>query len=444
MTFSTVNPRTGEKIAEYSYQEFDHVLAKIELANSVYSDWKRTSLSKRKELIYKLGEMLVNNCEEYADLIALEMGKHHAEAVGEVKKCGLLAKVTADKIEEWLAHDDVKVDGLKHQIRFEPIGITFSIMPWNFPFWQVLRAAIPTVLAGNVTILKHAESTTGCGLLIQRIFEEGGFPKGIFQAIVTTHEIAEKVIAHPLIRAVSFTGSARGGSAVAAAAGKYLKKCILELGGSDPFIVLPDADLEKAAKGAVLGRFMNAGQVCISSKRFIVHKDVAEKFISLFVEEAKKIDIAPLVNESAVISIERQVEDAKVKGATILCGGSRREGAGNFFEPTIITDVTSDMAVLREEVFGPVAPIIIVNSIEEAIAIANDTEFGLGGSVWGTDLDQATKVAEQIECGAVFVNSIVKSDPLMPFGGVKNSGFGVELAKYGLYETLNVKGYNIY
>ncbi|MCK5883612.1 MAG: NAD-dependent succinate-semialdehyde dehydrogenase [Bacteriovoracaceae bacterium] len=444
MNFSTVNPRNSEIIKEYSYQDYSSVKENIEDAKSAYNSWRKTKLSDRKKLMYLLGDKLTNNADEYGALISLEMGKHISEAVGEVKKCALLAKGTADEIDEWLSNDDVYSDGIKHQIRFESVGIIFSIMPWNFPFWQVLRAAIPTILAGNVCILKHAESTTECGLLIQRIFDDVGFPKGVFQTVVTTHVVAEKIIANSAIRGVSFTGSCRGGSEVAAVSGKYLKKCILELGGSDPFIVLPDADIESAVQGAIIGRFMNAGQVCISSKRFIIHRDVAEEFITRFKEEIEKIDIAPLVNASAVDAIDKQVQDARSKGAKIIYGGMRKEGKGNFYEPTLIINVSKDMTVMSEEVFGPVAPLQIVNSEEEAIEVANDTQFGLGGSVWGMDRENAMKVAEKIECGAIFINSIVKSDPLMPFGGVKNSGFGVELAKYGLYEMLNIKGYNVY
>lgn len=441
--FWTRDPRNNQKIAEYNYMDWEQIEKMIQSSQEAYIGWRQLLVARKKSLMMSFADLLERNVEELASLISSEMGKLHHEAEAEVKKCAFLARSTAENIETWLTPKEIHADGERHLLKLEPIGVTFAIMPWNFPFWQVLRAAIPSILGGNVVLLKHAESTTGCGLRLAKLFEEAGFPPFIFQTIICDHANAAKVIAHPAIRLVSFTGSSRGGRAIGKMAGENLKKCILELGGSDPFIVLEDADLEKAVTGAVLGRFLNAGQVCISSKRFIVHKNIADRFIERLIDAAKKLQIAPLVNQAGLEQIERQVADAAEQGGEILCGG-RRQGEGLHFLPTLIGNTKPSMAICREEVFGPVAPIIIADTIQEMIDLANATEFGLGASVWTQDLKRGQEIAEQLDCGATFINSIVKSDPRVPFGGVKNSGFGVEMTEYGLYEVMNLKSYNIY
>lgn len=441
--FQTIDPRNSQVIRQYNYMEMDEIEQIVETAHSSFIAWRLSSIAHRRSLMEAFADLLERHSEELASLISTEMGKLNSEAVAEVKKCAFLARHSAQHIEEWLVPKLVEADGKRHLLKLEPIGVTLSIMPWNFPFWQVLRAAVPSILGGNVVLLKHAENTTGCGLRLQQLFLEAGFPHGIFQTIICTHQQAATVIANPRIRLISFTGSCRAGREIGNVAGGNLKKCILELGGSDPFLVLEDADLDKVIPGALIGRFLNAGQVCISSKRFIVHYKIAAEFTRRFVEKVKELKIAPLINPRAIAALDQQVRQSIEQGATLLCGGKNEEGS-LYYRPTVLSDVTNSMPVCREEVFGPVAPILVAQSVQEMIDLANDSEFGLGASVWGEDRVNAEKIAEQIECGAVFVNSFVKSDPRVPFGGIKNSGFGVEMTEYGLCEVMNLKSYNIY
>jgi acyl-CoA reductase-like NAD-dependent aldehyde dehydrogenase len=327
-------------------------------------------------------------------------------------------------------------------------------MPWNFPFWQALRFGVPSIIAGNVSILKHSNVVPQCAFAIEDIFRKSGFPENIFRTILSDHDSVFDLMASEIIKGISFTGSTNAGKKVAQAAGNNLKKVVMELGGSDPFIVLEDSDIEVAAKNAIIGRTMNTGQSCIASKRFIVVKDVAEEFASQFAKRMENLtvgdpmseetDVGCLVNKAALEEIEEQVQDAVDKGATILTGGERVGNTGFFYKPTVLTDVNFQMKVVTEEVFGPVAPIIVVDNEDEAIEIANRTKFGLGGSVWTKDMERGLRIARKIEAGSVFVNSITKSDPRMPFGGVKESGFGRELSEFGLKEFVNVKGLNVY
>ena len=441
--FQTIDPRNSQVIKQYNYMEMNEIEQIIDSAHSSGIEWRLSSIAHRRSLMEAFADLLERHTEELASLISSEMGKLNSEAVAEVKKCAFLARHCAQHIVEWLTPKSLVADGIKHLVKLEPIGVTLSIMPWNFPFWQVLRAAIPSILGGNVILLKPAESTTGCGLRLQQLFLAAGFPSGVFQTIICSHQQAAVVIAHQHIRLVSFTGSCRAGREIGKVAGHNLKKCILELGGSDPFLVLEDADLDKVISGALIGRFLNAGQVCISSKRFIVHQKIAAEFTRRFVESVKELKIAPLINQRAIAALDLQVKQSIAQGATLLCGG-KSDDKNLYYPPTVLSDVTNSMPVCQEEVFGPVAPILVAQSVEEMIDLANDSEFGLGALVWGEDRMNAEKVAEQIECGAVFVNSFVKSDPRVPFGGIKNSGFGVEMTEYGLYEVMNLKSYNIY
>jgi succinate-semialdehyde dehydrogenase/glutarate-semialdehyde dehydrogenase len=332
--------------------------------------------------------------------------------------------------------------------------VILSIMPWNYPFWQALRFAVPTLAAGNASLLKHASNVTGCGLAIEEAFAAAGFPAGLFRTLVTDHATVAELIGRDEIRGVSLTGSTGVGARIAAAAGRELKKVVLELGGSDPFIVLEDADLEQAARGAVTGRMLCTGQSCIAAKRFIVVREVAEAFSRRFAELMAGLrvgdpldpatQVGAIVNEDELAVLQGQLAEAVARGATVVTGGQRLPGAGCFLPPTVVTGVTPDMRLAREEVFGPIAPILVVADEEEALRVANASEFGLGGSIWTRDLERGRRLARRLETGAVFVNHFTKSDPRMPFGGIKKSGLGRELAKYGLLEFVNIKGINVY
>ncbi len=337
---------------------------------------------------------------------------------------------------------------------YQPLGVVLSIMPWNYPYWQALRFGVPTLTAGNATILKHASNVTGCGLAIAELFTDAGFPAHLFQTVVTGHAGVEALMARPEIRGVSLTGSTRVGVRVAELAARSLKKVVLELGGSDPFIVLEDADLEQAVRGAVTGRMLCTGQSCIAAKRFLVARPLAAEFAERFAAAMASLvvgdpldpatQVGAVVNAAEVAHLEELVADAVRQGARVLTGGGRLDRPGSFFAPTVLADVTADMRVMREEVFGPIAPVMACDDEDQAVALANATEFGLGGSVWTRDLARGEAVARRLECGTVFVNSIVKSDPRMPFGGVKMSGLGRELGRFGLREFVNIKGLNIY
>lgn len=422
--------------------------------HQTFLEWRTLPVQQRASYFTKLAGVLRDNKEPYAKLITQEMGKPITEARVEVEKCARTAEFYVEKGEDWLLDQAVEAGGREHRIVYQPLGVIFSIMPWNFPFWQVFRFAIPTLFAGNASFLKHASNVTGCALVIEDAFKEAGFPENVFRVVIADHDTVERIVASNLIAGVSLTGSTEAGKRIGELAGRNLKKVVLELGGSDPFIVLEDADLDNAAEQATIGRFLNCGQSCIAAKRFIVIASVVEDFVQRFVEIVKQkvlghpaedsTHIGPLVNKAAVEQIENQVNDAVDKGATVLTGGKRPEWKGYFYEPTIIINTTTEMKVVKEEVFGPVAPIIVVTDEEEAIKVANATEFGLGGSVWTKDHERGKKIAQQLECGCAFVNSFVKSDPRVPFGGIKKSGIGRELSKYGLREFVNVKAVNVY
>ncbi len=454
MKFKTINPATGAVLLEHETQSQDDVFSIAHAVALEQKKWAALSLKERLSYVKRLGPVLLKHKNEYARLITLEMGKPITAARLEVEKCAWLCDVYCEKSEEWLKPEEVACDGVSHRVLFQPLGTILSIMPWNFPFWQALRFAVPTLIAGNTSLLKHSNVVPECALAIADALHEAGFPKYVFQTIIADHQTISALIQSDLIAGYSLTGSTEAGQRIAALAGTHLKKGVLELGGSDPFIVLEDASLAYAAKQAVIGRTSNCGQSCIAAKRFIVVSSVAEEFSKLFAEEMKKVvvgdplqdttQMGPLVNASAVASMEAFVSDAKAKGAIILVGGSRMKHAGYFFEPTLITNTTPDMDCVKNEVFGPIAPIIVVKNEEEAIALANSTEFGLGGSVWTKDLKRGMHCAERIESGIVSVNAVTRSDPRMPFGGVKKSGIGRELSHYGIREFVNIKSINVY
>ncbi|MBN2431999.1 MAG: NAD-dependent succinate-semialdehyde dehydrogenase [Acidobacteria bacterium] len=454
MQYQTVNPATEEVIREYSTMDGQQVGRILGCTRQAWEHWRRTSVEERAAHVRRLGEVLRRNRDDYAPLMTQEMGKPITEARAEVEKCAWLCDVYAENGPQWLADEMVEADGELHQVVYQPLGVILSIMPWNYPFWQALRFAVPTLLAGNTSLLKHASNVTGCALVIEELFRDAGFPDDVFRTILADHKTVQALIADNVIRGVSLTGSTAAGRRIGQWAGRHLKKVVLELGGSDPFIVLDDADPEVAARNAVTGRTLNTGQSCIAAKRFIVMESLLEPFVRHFAARmeqlvvgdpmAEETRIGPLVNAAAREEIEDQLARSVAMGAQVLTGGRRPPRKGYFLTPAVVTDVTPDMPVFREEVFGPVAPVIAVRSAEEALRLANASEFGLGGSVWTRDLERGIRLVRQVESGSVFVNSIVKSDPRMPFGGVKNSGLGRELARFGLHEFVNIKGLNVY
>ena len=430
----------------------DQVFQIVGKARRAFPEWKK-DYEKRRSYIYNLVEYLKKNKMDLAKVATSEMGKTIKESIGEVEKCAWTLEFYADNGDSFLADEVLNTDARKSFLTFEPLGVIGSIMPWNFPYWQALRFAAPCLMAGNVIVMKPSRITMQTGIEIEKAFTESGMPDGIFQTVIGSVESANHLIDSD-VNAVTFTGSTNAGAQVGQRAAMNLKKCVLELGGSDPFIVLDDAIIEKAAEGAVKGRFINCGQSCVASKRFFVGKNIAKDFIELFIKKTSQLrvgdptlietDIGPLSSKDGLETISGIVEDAKENGAEILLGGSRIDEKGYFYQPTILTNVKSNMRIAKEETFGPVAPITIVENESEAVKLANNTEFGLGATIWTRDLAKAEKISKRIESGIVSVNNVVISDPRIPFGGIKHSGFGRELSRYGMLEFLNIKSVRFY
>lgn len=451
-SISTFNPTTGEPIAEYETMGKEQVAEVVARARRTSIEWKR-SYENRQGYMYDLASYLTRHKYKMAEIATQEMGKTIKEAIGEVEKCARAITYYADHGSSFLADEILNTDARKSFLTFEPLGVIGSIMPWNFPYWQALRFAAPCLISGNVIVMKHSSVTTQSGLEITKAFIESGIPEGVFQTVIGSVDTANHLIDSD-VSALAFTGSTQAGSMVGQRAASRLKKCILELGGSDPFIVLDDAIIEDAAKGAVSGRFINCGQSCVASKRFIVGKNIATEFIEKFVKNVSALnvgdpsmmdtDVGPLATAYGLESISAMVEDARAKGANVLTGGRQTGKKGWFYEPTVITDVTPDMTISAEETFGPVAPITIVDNEMEALKIANDTQFGLGASIWTQNLNKAEKMSRRIESGIVSVNNVVVSDPRIPFGGIKNSGIGRELSRHGMMEFVNIKSIRFY
>src|SRR5574337_1534824 len=452
MSIKTINPATEEMIAEYQNITETDLKNKVAKSREAFSKWK-TDPKKRSMFLHILSEELQKNKESLAKVATQEMGKPLKESLAEVEKCAWAMEFYGDNGETFLNPEIINTDARKSFVTFDPIGVIASIMPWNFPYWQALRFAAPLLMAGNTIVLKPASVTMQCGIEMEKLFLKAGFPEGVFQTLVSNSSMAEKLI-DSNINAVTFTGSNIVGAKVAQRATSQIKKCVLELGGSDPFIVCSDADVEKASTGAVKGRFINCGQSCIASKRFFVVKNLAKEFLEKFVQKVEKLnvgdpmsdstDIGPLVNADGLHRIEEMVQDAVDKGAQVLTGGTRLKSKGYFYAPTVLGKVTPDMLVAHEEAFGPVAPVTIVEDENEAIRLANSSQYGLGASIWTQNLEKAEKLSRQIESGIVTVNNVVISDPRIPFGGVKQSGFGRELSKYGMLEFVNVKSIRYY
>ncbi len=449
---STTNPATGEKISEHTPMNEQQVTDLVRKAKRVFPEWKK-DYEKRRSHVYALVEYLKKNKTHLAKIATQEMGKVLKESISEIEKCAWALEFYADHGDSFLADEVLNTDARKSFLTFEPLGVIGSIMPWNFPYWQALRFVAPCVMAGNVIVMKPARLTMQSGIEIEKAFTESGMPDGIFQTVVGSVDAANYLIDSE-VNAVTFTGSTGAGAKVGQRAATNLKKCVLELGGSDPFIVLDDAIIEMAADGAVKGRFINCGQSCVASKRFFVGKNIAEDFIEQFIKKASKLkvgdpmsmdnDIGPLSSKEGLETISGIVEDAKQKGAEILLGGSEIEGNGYFYQPTILTNIKPNMRIAKEETFGPVAPITIVEDEREAVELANDSEFGLGASIWTKNLTKAEEMSRRIQSGIVSVNNVVVSDPRIPFGGIKHSGFGRELSRYGMLEFVNIKSVRFY
>jgi acyl-CoA reductase-like NAD-dependent aldehyde dehydrogenase len=450
----TVNPATEEFLNEYQIMTKQQINDKARKARNAFDEWKKDA-SKRIGLLHDFANQLRKDNERLARTATNEMGKAIKESRSEVEKCAWVMEYYADNGQIISADEVINTDAKKTVIKFQPIGVIGSIMPWNFPYWQALRFAAPSLMVGNTIVLKPASATMQCGIEIEKAFDNVGLPDGVFQTLVGDSSIAESLIDSSDVNAVTFTGSVPVGAKVAQRATSQVKKTVLELGGSDPFIVCEDADIEKASDGAVKGRFINCGQSCIASKRFIVVKNVANEFIEKFVQKVERLkigdpladdtDIGPLVNAGGLKKIDSQVKESIKEGAEILTGGEQIEGRkGYFYRPTVLKNVTPKMHIAQEEVFGPVAPIIVAADEVEAMKFANDSEYGLGASIWTQDLGKAERLSNSIESGIVSVNNVVASDPRIPFGGIKKSGFGRELSRYGMLEFVNIKSVRFY
>lgn len=450
----SMNPATGKINEEFEFYSEKRINRTLTKARATFLEWKDLDISERAHYLKTAAAQLRKDKDELGRSITIEMGKPIKESVPEVEKCAWALEYFAENAENFLAPEAVETDALDSGISFEPKGVILSIMPWNFPFWQALRFAAPALVGGNTVILKHASSVPMCALAIEKVFTDAGLPEGAFQTLLIDGRTASELIARDEIAAVTFTGSLNAGSKVAEAAGRNMKKAVLELGGSDPFIVLDDANVEMAAKAGVNSRFQNGGQSCIAAKRFIVTEAVADEFLRIFIGSARQLkvgdpmdpqtDVGPLVNVEQVDIIDAQVKDAVDKGADLLLEGGRLDRPGTFYAPVILSNVNENMRVLKEETFGPVAPVIIVKDEDEAIRVAGNSDFGLGASLWTEDREHAMEIEKRIESGMLSVNSMVASDPRLPFGGVKKSGIGRELHKYGLYEFMNIKSIKVY
>ena len=449
MALESINPATEEIVATYEAYDDARVEAVLDRAHAAFLAWRRTSLDERAAALMRVSEVLRADVPKYGALITREMGKTLGEAEAEVEKCATGTDFYAEHGARFLADAHVETAARESYVAFEPLGPILAIMPWNFPMWQLVRHAAPALMAGNVIVLKHASNVTGVALAIEEIFRAAGLPEGCVQALLIDSSRVENVIHDPRIAAVTLTGSSEAGSKVAAAAGAALKKTVLELGGSDAFIVLEDADVARAAEVAARARFQNAGQSCIAAKRFIVTEPVADEFTRLFVEQAKVYPVGdptdrgtkmgPLARADLRDAIEDQLARSVAAGATIEVGGDRLTRTGYFFQPTVVSGVDDTMPIFTEETFGPVAAVIRVADAEAAIATANDSQYGLGGALWTRDIERAKGLARRIETGGVFINGMTASNPRVPFGGVKRSGYGRELAEWGIREFCNVQ-----
>jgi succinate-semialdehyde dehydrogenase / glutarate-semialdehyde dehydrogenase len=448
--FTAINPATGSEIASYDEMEPAEVARIIERANAAFLDWRKKSFSDRARPMKAAAKILRDRASEFGKLMAEEMGKPISDGIAEAQKCASGCDYFAENAEKFLAREEIKTDATKSFVTYQPLGVVLAIMPWNFPFWQVFRFAAPGLMAGNAGVLKHASNVPACALAIEEVFRDAGFPDGLFRTLLVSSRQIDRILENPLIRAATLTGSDAAGRAVASKAGAMLKKTVLELGGSDAYVVLDDADLDKATSVSVKGRLVNGGQSCIAAKRFIVTEKTRAKFEELFVEKMRAIKpgdpmdkntkMGPMARHDLRDALHAQVEKTIAKGAKCLLGGKIPDGPGAFYPPTVLAGVKKGMPAYEEELFGPVAAIIAVKDEAEALRTANDSAFGLGGAVLSANVERAERLAaEEMEAGSVFVNEAVKSDPRLPFGGIKQSGYGRELSAHGIREFVNIK-----
>lgn len=449
MSIQTINPATGKIINDYEEMPLEGLLKIIDATHQAHLNWRHTDFSERSTKLNHAAEILLKNKQDYAALITQEMGKPIKAAQSEIEKCALLCRHFADHAKEYLKPVPIKTEMSKSYVTYQPLGTVFAIMPWNFPFWQVFRFAGPALMAGNACLLKHAPTTTGCGLAIENIFTQAGFPENLFNTIIIDIELAEKVIAHPKIASVTLTGSVRAGKKVGAEAVNHLKKVVLELGGSDPYLILEDADLDLAAEQCVKSRLNNSGQTCIAAKRLIIVNAIREKFQQMVIEKAKtyvlgnpmdeSVQLGPLARADLRETVQQQVEECLAKGAELVMGGHILPGEGYFYPVTVLKNILPGMPAYEAEIFGPVITFIDAKDEQDAIRIANEISYGLGAAVFTKNLQRGENIALQLEAGTCCVNTLVASDPRLPFGGIKSSGFGRELAAEGIHEFTNIK-----
>ena len=449
MSISTTNPVTGKTVRTFEPYSATRVNESIDRAVAAYHKHRWTSFVERAAHMQKAAEILEANCRELGKLMTLEMGKPYKAAMAEAEKCATACRYYAENAERLLADEPVRMESGEAWVAFQPIGVVFAIMPWNFPFWQVFRFAAPALMAGNVGILKHASNVPQCALAIEDIFRRAGFVDGAFQTLLIGSEAVDEIVADTRVAAVTLTGSEGAGRSVASTAGKNLKKSVMELGGSDPFVVMPSADLEAAVSTAVTARMINNGQSCIAAKRFIVHEKIYDDFLRKFVARVsavrvgdpmdEKTELGPLATAAIRDGLDEQVKASVAKGARVLTGGKKLDREGWFYAPTVLADIPPDAPAAHDELFGPVASVFKAKDLTDAIRIANNTSFGLGASAWTRDDAERGRFVAEIESGMVFINGMVASDARLPFGGVKNSGFGRELGEFGIHEFVNIK-----
>jgi succinate-semialdehyde dehydrogenase/glutarate-semialdehyde dehydrogenase len=449
MPIASINPATGQLLESYEEIDDTELEERLELASRAFKKWRWLDFKKRAQYMQRVAALLEGETERWAKLISTEMGKPIKSAIVEMEKCALVCRYYAEHAADFLADEPLDTDASMSYVRYQPLGPILLVMPWNSPFWQIFRFSAPGLMAGNVALLKHASNVPQCALAVEDIFRRAGIPQGVFQLLLIGSSRVESVLSDPRVEAFTFTGSTQTGSVLAGMAGAHIKKAVLELGGSDPFIVLPSGDIDEAVKVGVRARLRTNGQSCVAAKRFIIHRDIAEVFEDRFVKRMasmqvgdpldSEIDVGPLATKGLLEGLQAQVDKTIAAGARILLGGQILDRPGNFFPPTVLCEIPSDSPAYKDELFGPVASLFRVDSLDEAIALANNSVFGLGTSAWTNVAEEGERIIKEVQAGMVFINGQVRSDPRMPFGGIKKSGYGRELGRHGIREFVNVK-----